>query len=417
MTGSPAQLVEHFFRHESARLIAVLTRAYGVRRLEMVEDVVQASMLQAMHTWKHDNLPENPAGWIHRVARNKLNDVLRREEVHRRAVALSGMTSEAMDSLLDDWLDETRLPDSILRMMFVCAAPSLEPTTQIALMLKTLCGFSLKEISRALLKTPESIKKRIQRARLTLAEQKVEFELPKQDELHARLEAVHNALYLLFNEGYNASGGSDPIRDDLCEEAARLCLVLAEHQSLGTPTTKALLALMLFHGARLEARRDANNNLLLLHQQDRLLWDRRLIQVARDWLSRSKCSQVSRFHLEAGVAWQHCQAKDLDSTDWQTIVRLYDRLISLTDSPVHMLNRAIAMGELGQPERALSELRNIAGRPELEGYFLFSCAEGRLHAKQGNAAEARKCFSQALTQVTAAHDREVIVRHLNELPE
>ena len=415
MSDSPVQLVEHFFRHESARLVAVLTRAYGVRRLEMVEDVVQASMIQAMNSWKHDNLPDNPTAWIHRVARNRLHDLLRREHVHQRAVAFSGMTSDTMDELLDDWLDEQHLPDNLLRMMFVCANPLLDPPTQIALILKTLCGFSLAEIGRGLLKSPESIKKRLQRGRKLLAEHNVELELPAPAELQQRLEPVHNALYLLFNEGYSTSGGSDPIRDDLCEEAARLCHILCEHAVLSTPATRALLALMLFHGARLETRRDADGHLLLLHEQDRQSWDHKLIHVARHWLSQSECDSVSRFHLEAAIAWQHCCAQSVATTDWSTIVRLYDRLLAITQSPIHGLNRAIAQGEAGQWEEALRQLDVLQQRPELSGYYLLACARGRLLGKAGRPDDARRCFATALQQATAAHDRAIIQRHIDDL--
>ncbi|MCR9202372.1 MAG: sigma-70 family RNA polymerase sigma factor [Planctomycetaceae bacterium] len=415
MGDSPAQLVEHFFRHEYAHLVAVLTRAYGVRRMELVEDVVQASIVQAMTSWRHDNLPDNPAAWIHRVARNRLHDVLRREQVHQRAIGLAGMTSDDMETLLDDWLDERHLPDSLLRMMFVCANPLLDPSTQIALILKTLCGFSLAEIGRGLMKTPESIKKRIQRGRRLLAEHRVELELPSPQQLQERLEAIHNALYLLFNEGYSTSGGNDPIRDDLCEEAARLCHILCEHESLSTPATRALLALMLFHGARLEARRDAAGHLLLLHEQDRCRWDGRLIKVARDWLSRSRSDTVSRFHLEAGIAWQHCLATDIKQTNWTTIIQLYDRLISLTESPVHRLNRAIAKAEAGDTDAAFAELRQIEGRPELSDYHLVFCVRARLHGQLGQTSAARACYQRALGLAFADHDRAVIRRRLAEL--
>jgi len=172
---------------------------------------------------------------------------------------------------------------------------------------------------------------------------------------------------------------------------------------------------MLFHGARLEARRDPSGHLMLLHEQDRCRWDGRLIKVARDWLSRSRSDTVSRFHLEAGIAWQHCLASDIADTNWPTIIQLYDRLIQITDSPVHRLNRAIARTEAGDTDTALAELTEIEGRPELADYHLVSCAKARLHSQLGQTADARLCYQKALQQATAEHDRRVILRHLSEL--
>ena len=414
MTDSNA-LVEHFFRHESANLVAVLTRAFGVSRLELIEDSVQTALLEAMHSWPRSGVPENPAGWVHRAARNRILDALRREKVHQRAVAFSGQSASQTESLLDEWLDADQLSDSLLRMMFVCCHPSLDRTSQIAITLKILCGFGTGEIARGLLITPEAAAKRVQRARKALAEQNVPLDPPTGDELHSRLDAVHDVLYLTFNEGYSTSTGDDPIRDDLCEEAARICHLLCENEALSSPTTRALLALMLFHGARLDSRTDAAGGTILLEDQDRSLWDRELMHVADSWLCRSETDRVSRFHLEAAIAQQHCHAQSVAETNWELIIRFYDRLIAAVPSPLYRLNRAIARGQLGDLEHAFAELDAIESEKAMTNYFLLDCARARLHELAGDTASAIACYERALEKNVAPHEAEVVGRGLKRL--
>ena len=328
MAESANQLVEHFFRHESANLVAVLTRAFGMRRIDLVEDMVQVAMLEAMHAWKQRGIPENPSGWIHRAAKNRVLDALRREKTYEQAIALSGHSVDDQASVVDLWLEEERISDSLLRMMFVCCHPSLDRKSQIALALKTLCGFSVSEIARGLLLPDETVKKRVQRAKKSLASANMRLELPSDEELTQRLDVVHDVLYLLFNEGYSTSSGTEPIRDDICEEAARLCHLLCE-SSCSSSATKALLALLLFHAARLDARTDETGAVVLLEEQDRTKWDRYLIGAAGCWLAKSKTDQPTTFHLEAAIAMQHCIAPSVEATDWSAIVHLYGRLLQL----------------------------------------------------------------------------------------
>ena len=216
----------------------------------------------------------------------------------------------------------------------------------------------------------EAVKKRIQRAKRSLAEQQVSLELPSADGLQPRLDSVHEVLYLMFNEGYSTTLGAEPIRDDICEEAARLCHMLCRHQSLKTPTTFALLALMLFHAARLDSRRDESGAAILLENQDRNLWDRNLITVAEGWLARSKVDHPTRYHLEAAIAMMHCRATGVERTDWNAIVRLYDRMLQIHDSPVVRLNRAIAVAQSGELHEGLAELESLRHHAEMKDYFL-----------------------------------------------
>ena len=220
----------------------------------------------------------------------------------------------------------------------------------------------------------------------------------------------------MFNEGYSTSQGHEPLRDDVCEEAARLCHLLATHASLSTPENRALLALMLFHAARLEARVDENGNVILLEDQDRSNWDRRLIAMAELWLERSRCVAPSRFHLEAGIALLHCRAQSVEQTEWGKIVALYDRLYALLPSPLYVLNRAIARGEAGDPKTALAELETIRKSREMRSYPLLDCAEARLHILLHDTEAARLAYERALLGEPAEHERAVVKRRLEALP-
>ena len=415
MLSEPAnQLVEHFFRHESANLVAVLTRAFGIRRLDLIEDMVQVAMLEAMHAWKQRGVPDNPTAWIHRAAKNRILDTLRREQTHEKAIALSGQSIQQQASIVDGWLEQERIPDSLLRMMFVCCHPSLDPKTQIAFTMKTLCGFGTGEIARGLLLTKETVKKRTQRAKKSLAEMNVKLELPPDEELATRLDVVHNVLYLMFNEGYSTSHGTEPIRDDICEEATRLCHMLCE-SAYCSAATRALLALLLFHASRLEARMDEHGAVVLLEDQDRSKWDRRLIGIGQSWLVRSKTDQPTTLHLEAAIAMQHCVSDSVETTDWNLIVRLYDRLLQLRASPVYALNRAIARGQSGETSVALRELRLIRDREQMKDYFLVDCAIARIHELDGNRSEAINAYLDAMTKEIAPHEKELLKKKLRKL--
>ncbi|WP_298867230.1 sigma-70 family RNA polymerase sigma factor [uncultured Gimesia sp.] len=416
MKPSTNQLVEHFFRHESANLIAVLTRAFGIRRLDLIEDMVQVAMLEAMHAWKQRGVPDQPAAWIHRVTKNRILDSLRREKTCEKAITLSGQSIDEQESIVDQWLEEEQIPDSLLRMMFVCCHPTLERKTQIALTLKTLCGFGIPEIARGLLLPNETIKKRIQRAKISLAESNVKPELPSADQLTLRLDVVHDVLYLMFNEGYSTSHGTEPIRDDICEEAARLCHLLCE-SPCSVPTSKALLALLLFHAARLDARTDEDGAVILLEDQDRSKWDRRLICVAQSWLAKSKTDQPTTIHLEAAIAMQHCIAPSVKQTNWETIVILYSRLLQIRESPIYTLNRAIALGQAGDTREAMAQLQSLRNREDMKSYLLLDCALARMHELEGNTTEAIDSYLIALSKAVAPHEKELLEKKLRKLAE
>jgi len=412
--ADPAPLVEHFFRHEAGRLVAVLTRVFGWRHADLVEDTVQAALLQALQAWRVHGAPADPAAWLHRVAKNKALDALRRRETARRAAPdWARRRAGAESGSLDDAFVETRLADSQLRVMFACCHPQLKRPDQIALTLKTLCGFGVDEIARALLIQQEAVKKRLLRARQQLQAAQVELEVPAQADLLPRLAVVHQVLYLMFNEGYSTSHGEQPIREDLCEEAARLCHLLANHPQCGTPGTLALLALMLFHAARLTSRKSAEGRLLLLQDQDREQWDRGLIDVARHYLDRAAAgTTISRYHLEAGICLEHCLAARFAETNWPVILRLYDALVHLYPSPVYLLNRAIVVAQLDGPQAGIAALVDSAAQEPLARWHLWDATLGELHRRAGDLVTARRYLLSALDKTASPADQDLLRRRL-----
>jgi RNA polymerase sigma factor (sigma-70 family) len=408
-----APLVEHFFRHESGRLVAVLTRLFGWSHFDLVEDMVQETLLDALEAWRVRGVPDDPPAWMRRVARNKILDALRRGRIGERALLARAVESEVADVGLDEIFVDSAIEDSQLRMMFACCDPRLERADQVALTLKALCGFGHAEIARALLVGEDTVKKRLQRATKELVERGVVLEAPRDEELDLRLDAVHQSLYLLFNEGYSASRGERAIRIELCEEAARLCHLLCSQPRFATPATQALMALMLFHAARFDARVDGAGALLLIDEQDRSRWDQALIERAREFHDASaRGRKVSTYHLQAGIAALHCAAKSYAQTDWHAILRLYDALIAIDPSPVVALNRAVVVAELEGPLEGIRAVEAIAGDRALRHYHLLDATLGELHRRAGEFERARTYFTAARAKTTSDFERELLDRRL-----
>jgi RNA polymerase sigma-70 factor (ECF subfamily) len=407
-----APLVEHFFRHEAGRLVSVLTRVFGFCHFDLVEDMVQATLLDALDAWRVRGVPDNPSGWVHRTARNKILDALRRDQIGQRALGAWAATRPVHEGALDELFFDSEIEDSQLRMMFACCHPHLAREDQLALTLKALCGFGNSEIARALLVGEEAVKKRLQRATRSLNDHQCALEPPPAEELVERLDVVHRVLYLLFNEGYRSSESETAIRADLCEEAARLCHLLCSHPRFRTPAADALLALMLFHAARLEARLDQRGSILLLDEQDRGTWDRWLIQRGQEFLARSAEGAVTAYHLEAAIACHHCTAACCEETNWPAILRLYDALLALQRSPVYLLNRAIVVAQIDGPQAGIRALDEVRWDPALRHYHLFDATLGEFYRRAGDLVRAREHLESARRKTTSPFDHELIDRRL-----
>lgn len=408
-TGAP-ELPDHYFRHEFGRLVAVLSRRFGVGRVELCEDAAQTALVRALSSWPRSGVPDDKGAWLYRVAYNHLLDGLRRE---RRAGAAGNALRDAPSeppSPGDDVYLEQEVRDDELRLLFVCADPAIARESQLVLALKVLCGFSTEEIARRLFQSQGAVFKRLQRARSTLRENAVAVSAPPVEQFAERVPAVLQMLYLLFNEGYSSSQPDQLIRRELCEEAVRLGLLLVAHPIGARPEVDALLALFYLHAARFEARVDGAGGLLLLEDQDRSLWDRELIEVGLSYLHRAaRGEQFSRFHVEAAIAVEHCLAPSYAQTRWSEITRLYEALDRYAPSPLNSLNRAIALAEEQGPEAGLALLRSLDPPSWLLGYYLWDATLGELYRRQGDHARAREHLRRAL-EAAPTHAEQALLR-------
>ncbi len=413
------EAVDHLFRREAGRMVATLTRYLGTGNLHLAEDVVQDAMAKAMQTWPFTGIPSNPSAWIIQTARNRAIDQMRRSHIWTdRLQLLTPYIQEclARASATPAALFEEEIRDGRLRMMFACCHPDLPPEVQLALTLKTLCGFGEAEIAAAFLTTPGAIAKRLVRGRQTLREKGISMELPSTSELVSRLDLVLQVLYLLFNEGYKSSHGDALVDEDLCAEAINLAESLVHHPVGRQPKTQALLALMYFGAARLPARLDAHGNILLLEDQDRSFWDRSKIGTGLCCLEASGAGdELSRFHFEAGIAAQHCLAPSFATTNWRQILSLYDSLAEMDDSPVVALNRAVAFSKVYGAKAGLDTLTSIAHRPAFVSYYRYPAVVGHLWQEAGDFTKAATYYRRALDLATVPAERAFFEKRLAHL--
>jgi len=403
----------HLFRHSAGRMVAALTRIFGVHNMALAEDVTQDALCRAVEVWKFSGVPDNPSAWLMATAKNRALDILRRDKTARtyepELARLIG-SEWTLATTLDERFQPGAIRDDQLRMMFSCCQPRLPEEAQLALVLNVLCGFGAAEVASALLTSEAAAAKRLTRAKKVLASSKSLFELEGED-LAPRLAVVQRALYLLFNEGYQGASPESSIRVTLCHEAMNLASMLLEHPSCATPTTHALLALMSLHAARMPARMDEAGDLLSLIEQDRSRWDARLASEGLRWLALSASGDVlSEYHVEAAIASVHATAPTAEDTQWKDIVGLYDTLMILRPSPAAALGRAIALGQAEGPERGLEALHAIEGRDRLESSPFYAAAIAELELRRGYAAAACAAFELALTRARSPAERTYLER-------
>jgi RNA polymerase sigma factor (sigma-70 family) len=403
----------HLFRHEAPRIVAALTRIFGVHNLALAEDVAQDAVCRALEVWKTRGIPEQPAAWLMATAKNRALDLLRRERTaHQLAPELSRalLGGSELTPLVEHAFSAPTIRDEQLRMMFSCAHPRLPEEAQLALILNVLCGFGAAEIAGALLSGRAAIEKRISRGKKVLADAEL-FDLADA-EFAGRLETVRRALYLLFSEGYHGSSEA-PVRADLCEEALRLTTLLREYPPADSPTTRALAALMYLHCARLPGRVDLAGDLNALVDQDRARWDRTLLAEGLALFESSAAgSELSQYHVEAAIAAAHAAAPALRDTNWTLIVSLYDQLMRIAPSPVVALNRAIAVGERDGPEHGLRALRAIDDVERLAHYPFYAAALGELELRRGDRGAAQQYLQAALSHARSASERRFLEKCL-----
>jgi len=392
---------DHLFRRDAGRMVATLTRVFGVHNLALVEDVVQDAFCRALEVWNFRGVPENPSAWLMATAKNRALDMLRRQRTARTFAPELGhlLSSEwTLAPVVEELFAPNAIKDDALRMMFSCCHPRLREEARVALILNILCGFSVDEVANAFVTSQAAIEKRIIRAKKVLAGSKHLFDVAVPADFAARRPAVLRALYLLFNEGYHGASRESAIRSELCHEAMRLMTILLEHPSGVAPASHALAALMCLNAARLPGRTDKAGSLRPLAEQDRSRWDRELIARGVKFLELSATgADLSEYHIEAAIASIHANAASTAETDWRSIVCLYDVLMAQHPSPVVALNRAIAVAQSESAERGLQEIAAISDRERLAEYPFYFAAQGELELTRGLRNEAKKHFRAALT--------------------
>jgi RNA polymerase sigma-70 factor (ECF subfamily) len=406
-------LLEHLFRHQSGRVVAHLTHLLGPAHLDVAEEAMQEAMLRALQTWPYQGVPDNTAAWLFRVAHNAAIDAVRRNRLlAEKTDALIGELSSSSAAVAGDPDLEEQLRDDELRMIFMCCHPDISRDARVALSLKAVGGFSVREIACAFLADEAAIAQRLVRAKRQIRDGRLTLEMPGERELKARLESVMDVLYFMFNEGYAAHEGEDLIRQDLCLEALRLARLVAS-SSMAEPRAHALVALMALQAARQPARVDNDGDLVLLEDQDRSRWDRKLIGLGFQHFDRSMSGEeVSEYHVQAAIAATHVRAAADRSPDWPLILYLYDQLMSLNASPVVALNRAVAVAKVHGPARALAAIEPLDSDPHLRDYYLLLAVRGHLLLELGQGAEAAACFRAALERPCSEPERRFLKRKL-----
>lgn len=410
-------LVTHLFRHEAGRMVAVLTRIFGLHNLQLAEDVVQEAFLKAMQVWRFDQLPDNPSAWLMQTARNKAIDVIRRQQhINQYSRELAADFTEA-ETAITQFFHEEEIADSQLRLVFACAHPLLKEEDQIALTLKTISGFSAQEIAKSLVTNEAVIQKRLYRAKEFIRDNHIQFNIPTGKELEERLNTVHAVLYLIFNEGYNSMKADEIIRKDLCAEAMRLCKLLTEHRRCSQPATFALLSLMCFHAARFESRVNENNELVLLQQQDRSKWNKELIAIGYNYLNHSTAGdELSVYHIESAIAAEHCMAASFAATNWERMLMLYDLLLQAKPSPIVQLNRAVVMAEMGKIEAAIQSILGIEKIDQLiKTHYIYSAVLGDLYKRLSDAVKAKEYLQQAHDLTLSSAEKKLIKEKMDEV--
>jgi RNA polymerase sigma-70 factor (ECF subfamily) len=407
---SAGESLKHLFQKEFAKMVAVISKSYGLQHIEMAEDIVSDTFLTASESWGMNGMPANPTAWLYAVAKQKTLYHFRRKKVYDRKV-LPAISHEQpkMEEAEPDFSPQ-HIRDSQLQMLFAICNPAIAAEAQIGLALRILCGFGIDEIAEAFLCGKDTINKRLFRAKEKLREQEIALEFPDEAALPARMENVLRIIYLLFNEGYYSKTSNRVLQQELCVEALRLGLMLTEFESTNLPETNALIALMCFHASRFEARLSSNDELILYEEQDDSKWDRNLILRGIHFLELSaKGERISSYHIEARIASWHCIKED-SPEKWEEILQLYDQLLLISFSPAAALNRIYALYKAKGREAALKAALEL-DLPHNHFYWLLL---GELEAAS-HPERALQHLNKALSLARTAPEQQVIRDKIGKL--
>ena len=406
------QIIDHLFRSEYGKMVSSLTRIFGVSNLEMVEDAVQDSFQKALTNWESNGIPDIPEAWLRTVAKNRVIDLLRKTN-SAKEVDLKTMTG-AHAIAINEVFSDHEIEDNQLRLLFTICHPSLKIQDQIIFALKTFSGFSRKEIASALLKSEENIKKSLTRARKNVFENNIAFEVPVASELLDRIKNVHLVLYLLFNEGFHSAGKDQLIRKDLVAEAMRLNELLITRYN--DEISKALMALMCFHAARIDSKVSENNQLILLEAQDRSKWNYNLILKGHQYMTEAVVSgNYSRFHWEAAIAGEYVSNSKFDDIAWDKLIIYYSNLLALVPSAINQLNLCAIYLQIGNLEQssALFESINI---DDMKGRsYLYYSVGSEIWLKKKQIDKAQEFLESALLAVENKLESDLILAKLEKL--
>ena len=413
--------VNHLFRQESGKMISVLVKIFGTENIELAEDVIQDALIVAIEKWGKNGIPENPTAWLYRVAKNKAIDIIRRKK-HSSAIDFSDperqlLTSEyTLAPTMNNFWQEEQIEDDFLAMMYACCHPDLTLENQITFILKSLCGFSTHEIAKAFLTSEDTISKRVYRAKSYFRKHKIKPKIPSYKEIKPRTKAVLHTLYLMFNEGYNSCHSDHLIRKDIISQSIFLNKALLQHKESQLPEAYALLALMYFHTSRLEGRLNTLGNLIVLRNQDRSIWNTDMIKLGNYYMNKAAFgTQLSAYHLEAAIAYEHCIAPSYQETNWKNIIYYYNVLYNLNQDPVVYLNRCLVVLELEGPFKALNELDKIKDDPFLQKYYLYYAIMGSIHQQIQLDKQAKAYFEKAITLTRSVPEIKLLKEKISEL--
>ena len=407
--------VEHLFRHEYGKLVALLLRRTGMQQIDAIEDSVQWAMTQALEFWSRGNTPNNPSAWLYRVANNHLLSEFKATKRKDFLLAEHLYIKESDTIESEDVPFSGEMSDSMLRMLFAACNDEIPIESQLVFTLKSLCGFNIREIALRLFITEANAYKRYTRAKQYLKNQNVKLNNLSESEMAARLSSIHRVLYLVFTEGYLSSHTEIAIRQDLCEEAIRLARLLIDTTLGNVPDSYALLALMYFHLARILTRQDDCGALLLLEQQNRSKWNNQQTAIAMDLLSQSANGDtISRYHIEAGIAAEHCLAPSFNQTRWNKIVASYQLLERIAPSPLHQLNRAVATAEWKGPQAGLAVLKSADIPNWLNQSYHWYTVQADLYYRSGEMELGRKNAELAIESAPTKSIKQLLHKRLVE---